>query len=99
MKSAVSLDQRLRREVRDLERFRRGLALRIQLFGYSGPEGQWAYAQRGALRRRGSPQCLRNRCVATGRAAAVHRRFRRSRMELRQRARAGQLANARKASW
>jgi len=99
MKSAISLDQRLRREVRDLERFRRGLALRMHLFGYSGPEGQWAYGQRGALKRRGAPTSLRSRCVSTGRSAAVFRAFRRSRMELRQRARAGQLAQARKVSW
>ena len=51
------------------------------------------------LPRNGAPTRLRNRCELTGRPRAVYRRFKLSRVALRELAAQGQIPGVTKASW
>ncbi|MDR0661789.1 MAG: 30S ribosomal protein S14 [Holosporales bacterium] len=52
-----------------------------------------------ALPRNGAASRMRNRCLLTGRARGVYRKFRLSRLMFREMASAGLLPGIRKASW
>ncbi|MDR1267441.1 MAG: 30S ribosomal protein S14 [Holosporales bacterium] len=58
-----------------------------------------AQLQLSALPRNGSAVRMRNRCLLTGRARAVYRKFNLSRLMFREMASAGLLPGVRKASW
>jgi ribosomal protein S14 len=112
MRSSVVIDNRRRHVVHNREEVVRDIkAVSVGLAGPSGSTvlGGAAKEQQttnapvragvllGRLRPRGTQ--IRRRCVATGRGRGVLRRFRRSRIKVRERALRGELSCVRKRTW
>ncbi len=86
-KSTINRNQRIARTVNKYAELRRKLKA----------EGNYAALQR--LPRDASPTRLRNMCALTGRTRAYYRKFKISRIMLRELALQGKIPGMRKASW
>jgi small subunit ribosomal protein S14 len=86
-KSTINRNERVKRTVAKYAELRRKLKA----------EGDYAALQR--LPRDASPTRVRNLCALTGRSRAVYRKFKISRIKLRELALEGKIPGMRKASW
>jgi len=75
--------------------------LKKKVYDMSLPEEERheARLKLNALPKNGSPVRLRNRCLVTGRARGYHRKFKLSRLCLREMASRGEVPGVTKASW
>lgn len=79
----------------------RRLSLKFMILSFH-QYGLYPWLLRGALAgrpRNGSPVRVRNRCLLTGRGQGVHRRFKLSRIALREEGTQGRIPGLRKSSW
>lgn len=86
-KSTINRNERIAKQVAKYAALRRKLK----------DEGDYAALQR--LPRNASPTRLRNLCALTGRSRGVYRKFKVSRIKLRELALEGKIPGMRKASW
>ncbi len=98
-KSAVERDQKRRRLAKGLARKRKELKEIIYNRELSAEERFQATLALAELPRNSSKTRIRNRCALTGRPRAHHRRFRLSRVSLRELASRGELPGVTKSSW
>lgn len=88
--ASKSTQERMRRVQQQVAKYAQ---LRKQL------KDQGDYAALARLPRNSSPTRLRNLCALTGRSRSVYRKFKVSRIMLRELALAGKVPGMRKASW
>lgn len=88
--ASKSTQERMKRVRQQVEKYAQ---LRKQL------KDQGDYAALARLPRNSSPTRLRNLCALTGRSRSVYRKFKISRIMLRELALAGKVPGMRKASW
>ncbi len=98
-KSAVERDMKRRRMAKSLGNKRKELKAIIYDRDRSAEERFQATLALAELPRNSSKTRIRNRCALTGRPRAHHRRFRLSRIALRQLASKGELPGVTKSSW
>jgi len=98
-KSAIEKNRRRRRLV-DSQAAKRAVLKEIAKDETRPPEERFAARLKlAALPRNGSPTRVRNRCELSGRPRAYYRRFRLSRIALRDLAGTGQIPGMVKSSW
>jgi small subunit ribosomal protein S14 len=98
-KSAVERDLKRRRLAKSLSRKRQELKAIIYNRDLPAEERFQATLALAELPRNSSKTRVRNRCALTGRPRAHHRRFRLSRIALRDLASRGELPGVTKSSW
>ena len=98
-KSAVEKNARRRRLVKRYAAKREELKAIARDRSLPPEERFQAYLQLAALPRNGSPVRVRNRCSMTGRPRGYYRKFRLSRIALRELASVGQVPGMVKSSW
>lgn len=98
-KSAVERDLKRRRMAKSLDSKRSELKAIIYDRERSAEERFQAVLKLAELPRNSSKTRIRNRCALTGRPRSHHRRFRLSRIALRELASRGELPGVTKSSW
>ncbi len=98
-KSAINRNERRRRMVERGRATRSALKAKIRNRSLSPEERFQAVLKLAELPRGASPVRVRNRCELTGRPRGYYRKFRLSRIALRELASMGQIPGMTKASW
>jgi small subunit ribosomal protein S14 len=98
-KSTIESAARIRKRVASKKAARNKLKLVIMNKNISPDERFTAQLKLSAMPRTSSATRIRNRCIITGRARGVYRKFNISRIMLREMAAEGVLPGVRKASW
>jgi small subunit ribosomal protein S14 len=97
--SSIESAKRIRRKVDSKKAKRAELKAAISNKNLPAEERFAAQLKLAALPRTSSATRIRNRCIITGRARGVHRKFGVSRIMLREMAAGGLIPGVRKASW
>lgn len=98
-KSAIVKNEKRRRMAANQDERRAELRKKLKDPNLSFEEKQEAMFKLQAMPRNGARVRVLNRCQISGRPKAVYRKFKVSRIVLRELAHAGQLPGMRKASW
>ena len=99
MKHFIARDKRRRALVQKHQAKRQGLKRQLKDRNLSPQERLVAQQALNALPRNSSASRVSNRCIITGRSKGVYRRYKISRIMLRQLALQGRLPGMKKASW